>query len=192
MHTEIHPRLKTGYLQPAKGLLPKYVPNDEWIVVQDVHLGAFAVWSKMEGTLFCDVDGTVADLTHRRVYVVSKPKNWPAFERSMHLDTPITTIIDHVKSLRAGGWKVVVMTGRGAQNKSVTEDWLGKYGVEYEAIYTRALKDYRKDSIVKLELMQQAAADGWVPDLVFDDRNQVVDMWRAENVPCIQVAEGDF
>jgi hypothetical protein len=27
---------------------------------------------------------------------------------------------------------------------------------------------------------------------VFDDRQRVVDMWRANGVPCFQVAKGDF
>ena len=27
---------------------------------------------------------------------------------------------------------------------------------------------------------------------VFDDRQQVVDMWRANGLTCFQVAEGDF
>ena len=29
-------------------------------------------------------------------------------------------------------------------------------------------------------------------DLVFDDRNKVVDMWRARGTTVVQVAEGDF
>lgn len=193
----VHPRLRGTYLQPRSGLLPKYVHPTDWVKVTDVHLGDFWLFAKMGGTLFCDVDGTVADLTHRRVYVATKPKNWPAFEKTMHLDAPIWSVINAVKALRHhgpryGGWKVVIMTGRGAQNRQVTEDWLGKHGVPYDAIYTRAAGDYRKDSIVKLELLEQARADGWEPDVVFDDRNQVVDMWRENGVPCIQVAEGDF
>ena len=32
----------------------------------------------------------------------------------------------------------------------------------------------------------------WKPDMVFDDRDQVVSMWRAEGIPCLQVAPGAF
>jgi hypothetical protein len=28
--------------------------------------------------------------------------------------------------------------------------------------------------------------------MVFDDRNQVVDMWRSNGLTCFQVAKGDF
>jgi hypothetical protein len=52
--------------------------------------------------------------------------------------------------------------------------------------------DKRADFIVKGELLDKIIADGWQPIMAFDDRNQVVQMWRARGIPCAQVAEGDF
>jgi hypothetical protein len=180
------------FIQPKTGLLPMYIPPEEAIYVNDVHRGPVGIWKHMKGTLFCDIDGTVADLAHRRVFVATKPKNWPAFEKTIHLDKPIQPIIDAVAELFSHGWTVVMCTGRGAQNRPITEGWLAHYGVPYHAMYTRAIKDYRADNIVKAELLMQARADGYDPDVVFDDRNQVVEMWRAHGIPCVQVAEGDF
>jgi len=199
-----------GYLQPREGLLPKYIGPENTVRLDDVHLGRTFIWKGMKGTLFCDIDGTIADLTHRRVYVATKPKNWPAFERGIAHDLPIPLVIGVVRELHAAGWTVVMCTGRGAQNRGVTEDWLNRFNVPYDALYTRALHeydengdvklsrkgkpmgDYRRDDIVKAELLAKARADGHDPDIVFDDRDQVVAMWRREGVPCIQVAEGDF
>lgn len=180
------------FIQPRSGLLPMYMPPEEVLEVHDVHTGPVHIWVGMKGTLFCDIDGTVADLSHRRVYIQSKPKNYPAFEKAIHLDTPIPHIIDAVRTLHDAGWTVVMCSGRGVQSKDATEDWLGRAGVPYHAIYMRPFKDYRQDAIIKYELLQQARADGYDPDVVFDDRNQVVDMWRANSIPCVQVAEGDF
>ena len=162
------------------------------LTIRDVHKGDIKIDKTAGGVLFLDVDGTVADLTHRRVHVATKPKNWPAFEKTMHLDTPIQHVIDAAMELKDAGWTVVIMTGRGAQNKEVTEEWLAKHGVRYDAIYTRAFKDYRRDDIVKHELLQQAREDGYDPTIVFDDRDQVVRMWRANGIFCVQTAEGDF
>lgn len=201
-----------SYIRPKGGeLLPMHLPQDEVITLTDVHLGDSYIWTGMKGVLFCDIDGTIADLAHRRVYVASKPKNWPAFERTMNLDTPIQNIIDAVNALHAAGWTVVMCTGRGAQNRDITIEWLNKHGVKFDKLYTRARYeidpetgdpvlskkgspkgDYRRDDIVKEELLMQARADGFDPDVVFDDRDQVVRMWRRVGVPCIQVAEGDF
>jgi len=33
---------------------------------------------------------------------------------------------------------------------------------------------------------------GWDPQLVFDDRTSVVDMWRSRGLTAVQVAPGDF
>jgi len=33
-----------------------------------------------------DIDGTLANITHRRQFVASHPKNWPAFNRAMVKD----------------------------------------------------------------------------------------------------------
>jgi hypothetical protein len=167
-------------------------PLNEYLTVSDVHNGPQMIWIGARGTLFCDIDGTVADLTHRRVYVASKPKNYPAFEKSIHLDTPILPIIQAVQTLYNAGWTVVMCSGRGIQSKDATEAWLRKHAVPYQAIYMRPFKVYRQDAIIKYELLQQARADGFDPDVVFDDRNQVVDMWRSNGIPCVQVAEGDF
>jgi hypothetical protein len=198
------------YLKPKTGLLPKHVPEDEWLVMEDVHKGPFAIWVGMKGTVFVDVDGTVADLAHRRVYVASKPKNYPAFERGIPDDTPIQWVIDAVARLYDAGWTVVMCTGRRETQKAATEKWLADHGVKYHAFYIRpeferdldgSVKiskkgnpkpDYRHDYIIKAELLAQARADGYDPDVVFDDRDQVVTMWRENGIPVVQTAEGDF
>jgi hydroxymethylpyrimidine pyrophosphatase-like HAD family hydrolase len=37
----------------------------------------------MMKTIVCDIDGTVANIEHRRQYVATKPKNWKAFNAGM-------------------------------------------------------------------------------------------------------------
>jgi hypothetical protein len=52
--------------------------------------------------------------------------------------------------------------------------------------------DYRDDSIVKKELLDQIRKDGYNPLLAFDDRDRVVKAWRECGIRCLQVAEGNF
>lgn len=206
--------MATTYLSPKAGLLPKHVPEDEWLYMQDVHRGEFAIWVGMKGTVFVDVDGTVADLKHRRKYVAMKPKNYPMFEKMLPYDTPIQWVIDAVARLYDAGWTVVVCTGRRETKKEATQKWLAENGVRYHAFYIRnefqyevpgdvtspvklskkgnPLPDYRHDYIIKKELLDRARADGFDPDVVFDDRDQVVAMWRENGIPVVQTAEGDF
>jgi hypothetical protein len=50
----------------------------------------------------------------------------------------------------------------------------------------------RKDSVVKQELFDEHIRDIYDVVAVYDDRQQVVDMWRAMGIDCFQVAPGNF
>lgn len=147
----------------------------------------------MDKKIICfDVDGTLADCSHRQIHVRQKPKRWDLFNKKMHLDTPHGDIIWLAQMLKSLGHTIIICSGRGDDYKDVTVDWLGKHGVQFDAIYMRKAKDSRADSIVKRELLDQIRIDFGEPFMVFDDRNQVVDMWRDAGVRCLQVAPGDF
>lgn len=59
-------------------------------------------------------------------------------------------------------------------------------------LYMRKEGDHRPDFKVKRDLLAALKADGYEPIMAFDDRDQVVEMWRAEGIPCAQVADGNF
>jgi hypothetical protein len=65
-------------------------------------------------------------------------------------------------------------------------------GLPYEGLFMRPAGDTRKDSIVKREIFDAEIAHRWRVIGVFDDRRQVVRMWRALGLTVFQVAEGDF
>jgi hypothetical protein len=56
----------------------------------------------------------------------------------------------------------------------------------------RLLGDQRKDSVVKREIFDREVRDHYRIVGVFDDRAQVVRMWRSLGLTVFQVAEGDF
>jgi hypothetical protein len=57
----------------------------------------------------------------------------------------------------------------------------------------RTVGDVRRDSIVKKELFETHVANRYFIQMVIDDRDQVVDLWRLElGLPCVQVNYGDF
>lgn len=139
-----------------------------------------------------DIDGTLADINHRRHFVTEKPKNWPAFQASAHLDRCVEPLACLARSLPLLSHRVILCSGRGEQERPVTEAWLTKHQIPFDRLYMRAEKDYRADDVIKAELLARIIADGYRPELVFDDRNRVVAMWRAAGIVCAQVAEGDF
>ena len=62
-------------------------------------------------------------------------------------------------------------------------------------LFLRADKDYRADAIIKSEILDKLIRVGLIDEnnlIIFDDRQSVVDMWRARGLTCFQVAKGDF
>lgn len=139
-----------------------------------------------------DIDGTIADLSHRLPHIQNEPKDWDAFFGACLGDTPIDHICELVRTLRDADQPIVLVSGRSDQCREHTEIWLAWQGLDGLPLYMRREGDRRPDHLVKADLLDKLRADGFQPIMAFDDRNQVVEMWRAAGIPCAQVAPGDF
>lgn len=149
--------------------------------------------SEMTRCYLFDIDGTIADLSHRLHHIQSDPKNWPAFFAGCHADKPIQHILDLALMVSEHA-EIIFVSGRSSECRHATQDWLRAHylGASTPRLYMREAGDNRPDDQVKGELLDQILAEGYRPVMVFEDRNQVVKMWRARGIPCAQVAEGDF
>lgn len=145
----------------------------------------------------CDIDGTVADLSHRLHFIQREPSDWDGFFAACVDDAPIPEVIKTVQALRniAG---IHFVSGRSDAVRHETERWLEDNDIWYEGLWMRKTGDHRQDHIVKAELLdellaKQRAIWGEVNILgVFEDRKQVVDMYRARGLRVFHVAEGNF
>lgn len=108
-------------------------------------------------------------------------------------DIPNQPVIDVVKAVAAGGVKIVIMSGRDAVCYEDTLTSLEVAGLPVHELHMRAKGDMRKDNIIKRELFDAHIRNRFNVVGVFDDRQQVVDMYRNElKIPVFQVAHGDF
>lgn len=139
-----------------------------------------------------DIDGTLADLTHRLPHIQKQPKDWPAFFAACPDDAPIEHVISLARDLFNSGAYIVYVSGRSDEVRDQTRTWLARHGAPGGDIFMRREGDHRPDHQVKVELLQQLRDAGHEPIMAFDDRNAVVKMWREIGVPCAQVADGDF
>jgi phosphoserine phosphatase len=146
----------------------------------------------MNKVIVFDIDGTLANIEHRRGFVASKPKNFKAFNAAIPQDTPHEEIVFLAQTFYALGNQVILCSGRGEEEREVTVKQMEDFNVKFDKLFMRSAKDYRKDSIVKVELLAQIREEFGTPYLWFDDRQQVVDAIRAEGVKVCQVAPGDF
>ena len=139
-----------------------------------------------------DIDGTLADLTHRLPYIKNEPKDWRGFFGACHLDKPIEHTIKLAIDLSLAGATLVYVSGRSDECREATENWLRLNALPEGKVFMRAAGDHRPDHQVKVELLQMLRNEGYRPVMAFDDRNSVVKMWRGLDVPCAQVADGNF
>lgn len=137
-----------------------------------------------------DIDGTVAWMKGR------SPYDWHRVSE----DEPNPYMIRVLESLfnSQNDCTFIFLSGRDGVCQEETTNWLYDHIMEsYDddiswVLYMRAEKDQRKDSVVKRELYEEHIKGKYNVLGVFDDRNQVVEMWRELGLPCFQVAEGDF
>lgn len=138
-----------------------------------------------------DLDGTLADLTHRLHFIQRNPKDWDGFFAACSADKPIWPIINAVAALYLDGHAVQIWSGRSSAVRIDTEKWLLNHGIRFHLLKMRRAGDHRPDNEVKGEWLDSLSLDER-PTLAFDDRNQVVEMWRSRGIICCQVAPGDF
>jgi hypothetical protein len=139
-----------------------------------------------------DIDGTLADVEHRRHLVEGERPDWRAFNAAIGDDRVHPNVHRLAATMRSAGHAVVLCSGRDAKFRRLTELWLTFNEVRYDALYMRPEGDQRKDHVVKLELLDRILADGWRSWLVVDDRSSVVEAWRSRGLTCLQCAPGDF
>lgn len=145
----------------------------------------------IHNSVIFDIDGTLADLSHRLHFVTGGKKDWPGFFAQMHLDQPHEAVIELSQCCRSK-WYLVLVSGRPESHREVTETWLRSHNVSFDALYMRKTGDFRADVVIKRELLAQLRADSYHPRLVIDDRPQVVKMWREEGLVCLQAEYREF
>lgn len=138
-----------------------------------------------------DLDGTLADVEHRRHFVHGqKDKDWTAFFAACVDDKPILPVIAAFHSFRQSGARVEIWSGRSDEVRAESDAWLERFVGQGTAVTRmRAQGDYSPDDELKQSWL---LSEPRKPDLVFDDRDKVVAMWRRHGIRCAQVAPGDF
>lgn len=154
------------------------------------------------GFFVFDFDGTLANIEHRAHYVRDGNRQWDKFFEECDKDAPEKEVITVLKALCDAGHRVEIWSGRSDIVRMLSEQWLDHhvgYVLEQEGHNfmpaSKLLKrmrprtDYQSDVELKRSWLHEEETK---PDMIFDDRQGVVDMWREEGIKCSQVEPGDF
>lgn len=138
-----------------------------------------------------DLDGTLANITHRLHLIEQEKPDWNAFNAACVQDEYKWRIGDMLRAFKECGRSIAIFTGRDETYRKPTEDWLKGRRIEYDLLAMRPAKDYRSDTIIKKEMFDKyfKKEDIW---LVVDDRDKVVQMWRDLGLTVLQCQKGDY
>ena len=141
-----------------------------------------------------DLDGTLANIDKRRKLATKNCKmNWNVFFNpdNIDLDTPNQAVINMANILYSQDYIIYIFSGRSDKTQDATIAWLDKHKVNYDLLIMRPQNQlYKKDADFKQSRLDTIGKDR--VSMVFDDRQQVVDMWRQNGLPTFQVADEDF
>ena len=153
----------------------------------------------MSRCIIMDIDGTLADASHRLHLLPSKRRDEskPPSEawREFYLASEHDGVIEEIRILNnklAEEYPVFLCTGRSDTDKALTLKWLRRHDIRWNGIYMRKSGDHRPDTVVKKEMLDQIRSNGFEPLFAVEDRAGVTKMWRDNGVRCLQVCEGDY
>lgn len=129
-----------------------------------------------------DLDGTLADISHRNPYDASDCENDPVRE-------DVADMIACVKAQRKGT-RVIIFSGRNDKYAEQTIRWLVANDIHYSEFYMRPDGDFRPDHVLKREMYDTYIAGKYNVRAVFDDRPQVCRLWRSLGLPLFDVGMG--
>lgn len=141
----------------------------------------------MRDAIIVDLDGTLADNSHRVHHIKKEPKYWDVYNGLIKGDECNEWCNKIIKKFYVDNY-VLIVTGR-MQTKQIEKDtirWLYDNNIPYDKIFFRKDQDFREDSIVKLEIYEQHIELNYKVLFVLDDRPRVVDMWRKIGLVCLQ------
>ena len=148
----------------------------------------------MSKIIVFDIDGTIADCTHRLHHVKKDNPDWKSFFEECIHDAPIESMCD-MSIVLSQYYDIVFCTGRSEECREQTEEWLLKY-VNSNALLMRKEGDHRPDHVVKKELLEEYLKlenlEKSSVITIYEDRQTVVNMWRDNGYHVCQVARGDF
>lgn len=142
----------------------------------------------MKAVIF-DIDGTIADLSHRLHFIKQEKKDYRSFHDACDKDLPIEPIIDLVFDMHARGYSILFVSGRTDRIRDKTEEWLRRYSIPWVKLYMRKDGDWRPDHKVKSDILDNIIKEGYNIKFAVDDRDSIVKMWRERGIICLQCRE---
>lgn len=137
----------------------------------------------------CDIDGTIADIEHRRHFVTGDKKDWAGFFGAMDGDTVRADVREMLEKDIMVGRQIIFVSARPEDYREITTEFLKSCGLPTDYLLMRRSGDKRPDTMVKEQLYNRFLKNLNVEN-VYDDRPSVIRMWRQLGLSVTDVGNG--
>jgi phosphoglycolate phosphatase-like HAD superfamily hydrolase len=131
-----------------------------------------------------DIDGVLADVSHRLHHLRERPKDWDAFFTAA-ADDPVLEPGRERAVQAAREHALVYLSGRPERLREVSEQWLARHGLPPGLLLLRPDRDRRPARLLKAQMLRRLARGAQVV-LVVDDDAEVCAALRASGYPVEQ------
>jgi hypothetical protein len=119
-----------------------------------------------------DIDGVLADATHRQHLVESRPKDWAAFFAAVGRDRLLERGLARLRELEVDH-AIVLLSGRPESTRADTQRWLDEQDIVATQLVLRADRDFRRAAVLKADLISGIGSPGDIAVVVDDDESVV-------------------
>jgi len=150
---------------------------------------------KKTPAVIVDIDGTLANIDHRRHLVEKDKKEWEKFKQEIINDRPnqwcriLCCCISAPPIATYDPIHILFVTGREKKYKPITElqikDWIDP---DYYCLFTRKDNDFRQDTEIKREIYQEKIKDRYNIIFAIDDNAEIVELWRSLGIATLDCA----
>lgn len=115
-----------------------------------------------------DVDGVLADVTHRLHHLRARPQRWERFFTAADRDPLLDEGADRLRAALADH-EVMYLTGRPERTRRLTERWLARHDLPTGPLIMRDDHDTRPARWMKREVLRRLAASREIVSIIDDD-----------------------
>lgn len=118
---------------------------------------------------------------------------WAAFNAALRFDNIVPEVAGLLRAIRPGVVRIMV-SGRAEgdhpgdrRRRFAMLDWINKYDLPIDHLFMRCGGDYRKDSIIKEEILIRDILPFYKPIVAVEDREEVAEVWKRYGLYTVMV-----
>lgn len=140
--------------------------------------------STAKAVLF-DLDGTLINVNS----IAHLIGDWDAFAEASVTCPPAEAMCDFARQMQRIG-EMIIVTGKSEAYRHRVIDWLAMQGIMPDLLLMRPLLNSESDITLKIRMVEIAMGADWSAQVLFavEDRDKMVEAWRAAGITCLQCA----